>query len=109
MRYLRFRRQLDEVHAATPVSEVVYEEVRRHRGHRRRARLWRAAGAAPGVCARSAASPTRGSPSGAIKKSLTGRGNADKADMVAAVNRLGFDVHDDNEADAIALFLLRMS
>src|SRR3546814_12743080 len=32
MRYLRFRRQLDEIHAVTPIVEVAFEEVRRHLG-----------------------------------------------------------------------------
>src|SRR3546814_18344571 len=32
MRYLRFRRQLDEIHAVTPIDEVAFEEVRRHLG-----------------------------------------------------------------------------
>src|SRR3546814_21044547 len=32
MRYLRFRRPLDEIHAVTPIDEVAFEEVRRHLG-----------------------------------------------------------------------------
>src|SRR5262245_61867654 len=32
MRYIRFRKRLDELHAKTPITHVVFEEVRRHRG-----------------------------------------------------------------------------
>lgn len=41
---------------------------------------------------------------GALKKHCTGKGNANKADMVTAVeSKIGREVKDDNEADAIAL------
>ena len=39
------------------------------------------------------------------KRYATGRGNADKAKMVAAIEARGFAPADDNEADAIALLL----
>lgn len=38
-----------------------------------------------------------------IKKSATGKGNANKHEMIAAVKRLGFDPVDDNEADAVSI------
>ena len=44
-------------------------------------------------------------PVGTIKRFATGRGNADKAAMMAAVTARGFAPADDNEADAIALLL----
>jgi Holliday junction resolvasome RuvABC endonuclease subunit len=47
--------------------------------------------------------PYRGVPVGTIKRHVTGRGNADKDAVIAAVRRLGFDPVDDNEADALAL------
>ena len=50
--------------------------------------------------------PYEGVPVGEIKKHLTGKGNADKVAMIAAVQALGYAVTDDNEADAIALALL---
>jgi hypothetical protein len=40
---------------------------------------------------------------GTIKKSATGRGNAGKPEMIAAMRRLGHLPDDDNEADALAL------
>ena len=42
-------------------------------------------------------------PVGQIKRSWTGRGNASKQEMIAEANRRGFDVVDDNNADALAL------
>jgi Holliday junction resolvasome RuvABC endonuclease subunit len=47
--------------------------------------------------------PYRGVPVGTIKRHITGRGNADKDAVIAAVRALGFDPVDDNEADALAL------
>jgi Holliday junction resolvasome RuvABC endonuclease subunit len=42
-------------------------------------------------------------PVGTLKKHATGRGNADKAAMIAAMRTKGFRPADDNEADALAL------
>jgi Holliday junction resolvasome RuvABC endonuclease subunit len=42
-------------------------------------------------------------PVGAIKRHVTGRGNADKEAVIAAVRARGFTPADDNEADALAL------
>jgi Holliday junction resolvasome RuvABC endonuclease subunit len=47
--------------------------------------------------------PYRGVPVATIKRHVTGRGNADKDAVIAAVRALGFDPSDDNEADALAL------
>ena len=44
-------------------------------------------------------------PVGTIKRFATGKGNADKAAMIAAVRGRGFEPADDNEADAIAILL----
>lgn len=42
----------------------------------------------------------------AIKKFMTGKGNATKDEMIAAARRKGFNPIDDNESDAIAVILL---
>ena len=42
-------------------------------------------------------------PVGTIKRHVTGKGNADKQAVIAAVKALGFNPADDNEADALAL------
>ena len=102
MRYLRFSRWLDELAAQTEIQEVAFEEVRRHAGTD-------AAHAYGGFLATITAwcearrIPYRGVPVGVIKRHATGKGNADKAAMVAAVRALGHPVADDNEADAVAL------
>ena len=46
-----------------------------------------------------------GVPVGTIKRFATGRGNADKAAVIAAMQARGFRPADDNEADALALLL----
>ena len=42
---------------------------------------------------------------GTIKRFITGKGNADKEAVMAAVRARGFHPADDNEADAIAILL----
>lgn len=46
---------------------------------------------------------------GEIKKFATGKGNAKKDKVIAAVRSMGYDVKDDNEADAICIGLLAHS
>ena len=102
MRYLRFKRWLGEVEAAAGLDAVFFEEVRRHAGVD-------AAHAYGGFLAHLTAwcehhgIPYQGVPVGTIKKHATGRGNADKAAMLAAMRAKGYPVTDDNEADALAL------
>lgn len=108
MRYLRFRRQLDEIHAVTPIDEVAFEEVRRHLGVD-------AAHAYGGFLAQLTAwcedhaIPYSGVPVGEIKKFATSKGNASKGEMIAAVQEWGYSPADDNEADAIAIFHLQQT
>ena len=103
MRYLRFKRWLTELKQTTDgLNAVFFEEVRRHAGVD-------AAHAYGGFMAHLTAwcehhqIPYQGVPVGTIKKHATGRGNASKDEMVAAVHRLGYLPVDDNEADALAL------
>ena len=49
--------------------------------------------------------PYEGVPVGTIKRFATGKGNADKAAIIAAMKARGFNPADDNEADALALLL----
>ncbi len=49
--------------------------------------------------------PYQGVPVGTIKRHITGKGNADKRAVIAAVRARGYHPTDDNEADAIALLL----
>lgn len=103
MRYLRFRRWLTETKAAAEgIHEVHFQEVRRHADVD-------AAHAYGGFLATLTAwcehhkIPYSGIPVCVIKKHATGRGNATKDDMVAAMRALGHNPGDDNEADALAL------
>ena len=101
MRYLRFKRWLNEF-LPEAISSVYFEEVRRHLGVD-------AAHAYGGFLATLTAwceqnhIPYQGVPVGSIKRSATGRGNASKPEMIAAMRRLGHLPDDDNEADALAL------
>ena len=105
MRYLRFRSWLDEMLRSAPgLAAIYFEEVRRHAGTD-------AAHIYGGFLAHLAAwceqkrIPYQGVPVGAIKRHVTGKGNADKQAVIAAVKARGFRIADDNEADAVALLL----
>lgn len=104
MRYLRFRRWLDEVHHLTSIDEVHFEEVRRHQGVDAAHVYGGLLGQLSAWCEQHQI-PYVGVPVGTIKRAATGSGNASKAEVIAAVERRGFAPKDDNEADAIALLL----
>jgi Holliday junction resolvasome RuvABC endonuclease subunit len=102
MRFLRFKRWLAELHGHAAIGALYFEEVRRHVSTD-------AAHAYGGFLATLTAwcehhgIPYSGVPVGTIKKHATGRGNASKDDVIAAIRAAGFSPADDNEADALAL------
>ena len=117
MRYLRFGRWLADMLALsgqqsgsktgsqtnlTGIGAVYSEEVRHHLGVE-------AAHVYGGLLATLTAwcehhqIPYQGVPVGTIKRHVTGKGNAGKAEVIAAMKALGHPVTDDNEADALAL------
>jgi len=105
MRFLRFKHWLTEVkNAAGCLDLILYEQVRRHAG-------LDASHVYGGFLATLTAwcehhgIPYQGVPVGTIKRHVTGKGNADKAAVIAAVTARGFAPADDNEADAIAILL----
>ena len=105
MRYLRFKRWLTEIkQSCDGIDAVYFEEVRRHAGVD-------AAHAYGGFMAHLTAwcehhqIPYQGVPVGTIKKHATGKGNANKDQMISAARLRGHAPADDNEADAIALLL----
>ena len=109
MRYLRFRRWLNEVKAsAGEIGEVHFEEVRRHVGVDA-AHVYGGFLATLSAWCEHHRIPYSGVPVGTIKKHATGKGNADKQAMVAAMRALGHDPLDDNQADALALLQLALS
>lgn len=106
MRYVRFRDHLNAMRVNNGVSQVYFEEVRRHMGVD-------AAHMYGGYLAHLQAwcdehgIPWQGVPVGEIKKFWTGKGNASKDEMIAEARRRGYDPADDNEADAIAILVLK--
>ena len=102
MRYLRFRRWLDEVHRATGFDQVLFEEVRRHAGTDAAHAYGGFMGQLTAWCEEKEI-PYRGVPVGTIKKFWTGNGQAPKVIMEREAKRRGFKPQDDNEADALAL------
>jgi Holliday junction resolvasome RuvABC endonuclease subunit len=104
MRFLRFKKMLIDLNQNTgwDISEVYFEEVRRHAGVD-------AAHVYGGFMAHLTAwcerhkVPYQGVPVGTIKKFMTGKGNASKEEMINAIKEKGHQPTDDNEADALAL------
>ena len=103
MTFLRFRGWLEEIaDLAHDLDTVVFEEVRRHAGTT-------AAHIYGGFLAHLTAwcehqrVPSRGVPVGTIKRHATGKGNAGKDAVIAAMKAKGHQPADDNEADALAI------
>ncbi len=105
MRYLRFRGWLGELAALTGgLTRIAFEEVRSHAGTDA-AHLYGGFLAHLSAWCEERGVAYEGVPVGTIKRYATGKGNADKAAMIAAMRARGFAPADDNEADAIALLL----
>jgi len=41
-----------------------------------------------------------------VKKFITGKGNAKKPEMMAVIKSMGYDIQDDNQADAVGILLM---
>mgnify|MGYP005857152353 CR=1 FL=1 len=105
MRYLRFHHWLGEIAwLAHGLERVVFEEVRAH-ASTDSSHVYGGFLATLTAWCEQRGVPYEGVPVGTIKRFATGRGNADKAAMIAAIRARGFDPVDNNEADAIALLL----
>ncbi|MBX6324319.1 MAG: hypothetical protein IRY94_21110 [Rhodospirillaceae bacterium] len=101
--WLRFKAWLEDVRqAAGDLDLVVFEEVRAHRGTIA-GHIYGGFVAHLSAWCEFREIPYQGVPVATIKRHATGRGNADKQAVIAAVRRLGFSPADDNEADALAL------
>jgi crossover junction endodeoxyribonuclease RuvC len=105
MRFVRFENELNKF---SDIDQVVFEEVRRHRGTDA-AHVYGGLLAVLTAWCEKNKIPYEGVTVQAIKKFATGKGNADKAQMISAVEGWGFQPKNDNEADAIALLRLRLS
>lgn len=99
MRFLKFRKFLEDL---PKPSQVVYEEVRRHRGTDA-AHVYGGMQATLTAWCEENNIPYEAVPVGTIKKFWTGKGNASKDLMISEGKKKGFNVDDDNEMDAIAL------
>lgn len=99
MRYLKFEKWLESI---PKPSQVVFEEVRRHRGTDA-AHVYGGLMAVLTKWCEANSIPYQGVPVGTIKKFWTGKGNANKNVMLAHGHKRGFKTEDDNEMDAIAL------
>jgi len=105
MRYLRFRGWLAEIAGLSGgLARIVFEEVRAHAGTDA-AHIYGGFLAHLSAWSEERGVPYEGVPVGTIKAFATGKGNANKALMIAAIEARGFRPADDNEADAIALLL----
>ena len=103
MRFLRFKRWLTEIkQCVDAIDQVVFEEVRRHVGVDAAHAYGGFMGQLTAWCEHHHI-PYQGVPVGTIKKHATGKGNAGKGEVIAAMRLLGHPVTDDNEADALAL------
>ena len=105
MRFLRFRSWLDEMLKTNPsLAAVYFEEVRRHIGTDS-SHIYGGFLAHLSAWCEQYSLPYQGVPVGTIKRHITGKGNADKQAVIAAVHARGHTPADDNEADAIAILL----
>jgi Holliday junction resolvasome RuvABC endonuclease subunit len=104
MRYLRFSKWLDDIQslAGGILSEVYFEEVRRHLGVDAAHVYGGFLATLTGWCEREGI-PYEGVGVGTIKHHATGKGNARKQDVIASLKAKGYHPRDDNEADALAL------
>lgn len=105
MRYLKFEKWLMSL---PKPSQVVFEEVRRHAATDA-AHVYGGLMAVVTKWCESENIPYQGVPVGTIKKFWTGKGNGKKDVMIAEAKRRGYNVDDDNEADALALLTYWLS
>ena len=108
LRWHNFRDWLSDAMESHNPSVVYYEEVMRHVGTRA-AHMYGAFQAFLELSCYSRGIEICPVAVGTIKKFATGKGNADKAAMIQAARAGGYDVADDNEADALHLLRYAIS
>jgi hypothetical protein len=103
IKFLRFKTWLTEIkNCAGGIDLVVYEAVRSHAGVDASHAFGGWLAILTAWCEHHGI-PYQGVSVGTIKRHVAGKGNADKAAVIAAVKALGYNPADDNEADALAL------
>ena len=109
MRYVRFRKWLNQLGESDVMIQAIYfEEVRRHAGTDA-AHIYGGFLACLSAWCEEHAIAYQGVPVGTVKRHATGKGNADKAAVIASLRERGFSPIDDNEADALAILLLALT
>lgn len=107
-RFLKLVALLERLYESTPLDLVVVEEVRRHAGTDA-AHVYGGLLAHVQTWCENRGVEYRSESVGTIKQFITGKGNAPKDAVMAAVRAIGYEPADDNEADAIALLHLTLS
>lgn len=102
MRFLNFNKYLDAAAAVNLIKCIYFEEVRAHAGVDA-AHIYGGFLAILTSWCEAKSIPYMGVSVGTIKKFATGKGNASKQEVIAALREMGFNPKDDNEADAIAI------
>ena len=103
MRFLRFKHWLTETGTTVgTIGAVFYEEVRAHAGVDA-AHVFGGMLAILTAWCEHHSIPYEGVPVGTIKRHATGKGNAGKEAVIAAMKAKGHTPADDNEADALAI------
>lgn len=104
MVFLNFRRWLNDLKSKIrePLTSVYFEEVRSHKGTAAAHKYGGFIAILTSWCEHHNI-PYQGVGVGTIKKYISGKGNASKQEVIAAVVARGYNPKDDNEADAIAL------
>jgi Holliday junction resolvasome RuvABC endonuclease subunit len=103
-RFVRFRKWLDTIlyEQQEEIDIIYFEEVRRHLGVDAAHAYGGFLSMLTTFCIEREI-PYQGVPVGSIKKSITGKGNANKEAVIKAIKELGHLPADDNEADALAV------
>ena len=103
MPFLRFKHWLTDLKATLGNIDAIYfEEVRAHKGVDAAHKYGGFVAHLTAWCEHHGI-PYSGISVGTIKKHITGKGNAPKESVIAAVKNKGFAPVDDNEADSLAL------
>ena len=103
LRFYEFRNWLDLVISRLDGLECVYSEAVVAHSATQAAQIYGGFAATLQVWCADNEVPLKGFPVGTIKKNFTGRGNANKKDMMAEAVRRGYNPSTDNAADAIAI------
>jgi len=100
-RCFHLKTNLQDIHKRLDkIDMIIYEEVRRHMGTDAAHCYGALLGALQEFCELNKVA-CESVPVGTIKKHATGKGNASKAKMIEAAKAKGWNVKDDNQADAL--------